>query len=143
MCECKLTVLSWHCFLTWHRFCISIDIPVCSNHLTRLWAITREQPNILAACIALRTAATCQKPSYAHFDIHIALVQYTSCRLFFDFHFSVTKDSRIVCLHIQNNVMVIFQTYFFSTLFMNTWSSLKFFCMVVLSDVWPLYTHAF
>ena len=31
----------------------------------------------------------------------------------------------------------------FSSLFMNAGSSLKLFCMVVLSDVWPLYTHTF
>ena len=29
----------------------------------------------------------------------------------------------------------------FSTLFMNAWSSLKLFGMVVLLDVWPLYAH--
>ena len=44
----------------------------------------REQPNIFAARITLGTAATCQKPSYAEFDIHVALVQYTSRALFVD-----------------------------------------------------------
>ena len=36
----------------------------------------REQPNIFAAHITLGIAATCQKPSYAHFDVRILTVQY-------------------------------------------------------------------
>ena len=37
------------------------------------------------ALITLCTAATCQKPSKAHFDAHVGLVQYTSRMLFVDF----------------------------------------------------------
>ena len=44
----------------------------------------REQPNIFAARYTLGTAATCQKPSYAEFDLHVALVQCTSRTLFVD-----------------------------------------------------------
>ena len=65
-------------------------------------------PNIYAARITLRTAATCKTP-YAHFDVHVALVQYTLRMLFVDFRCSDLKDSRIVCLHIENIVMIIFQ----------------------------------
>ena len=36
MCECKLTVVSWRCFLTSRRFYASIDIPLCPNRLMRL-----------------------------------------------------------------------------------------------------------
>ena len=85
MRECKLTVLSWRWFLTLHQSCVLIDIPVCSNRLTRLWAITREQPNIFATHITLGMAATCQMPSFAHFVVHIALVLYTLGMLFVDF----------------------------------------------------------
>ena len=52
------------------RSCASIDIPVYSNHLKRLCAIAGEQPNSFAARITLVMAATCKKPSYAHFDVH-------------------------------------------------------------------------
>ena len=40
---------------------------------------------IFAVCITLGMAAICQKPSYAHFDVHEALVQYTSRTLFDEF----------------------------------------------------------
>ena len=98
MRECKITVLSLRCFLTSSRSCASIDIPVYSNRLTRLWAITREHPNIFAARIPLGTAATCQKPFYAHFDVHVALLQDTSLTFFVDFRCSDSKDSRLMCL---------------------------------------------
>ena len=49
MRECKINCLSWHCLLTSRRFCASIHIFICSNRLTWLWAIMREQPNIFAA----------------------------------------------------------------------------------------------
>ena len=68
----------------------------------------REQPNIFAARITFGTAATCQKISYAHFDVNIALVQYISLTLFVDFRCSDSKGSRIVTFHIQNIVMIIF-----------------------------------
>ena len=51
MRECKLTALFWRCFLTSRRPCASLNIHVCSKRLTRLWAITREQPNIFVARI--------------------------------------------------------------------------------------------
>ena len=70
----------------------------------------REQPNIFAAHITLGTAATCQKPSYTHFEVHVALVQYMSRMLFVDFRCSDSKDSRVVCFHIQKISMIIFQT---------------------------------
>ena len=54
----------------------------------------------LFECISLGTAVTCQKPSYAQFDLHVTLVQYTSQTLFVDFRCSDSKDFRIVCLHI-------------------------------------------
>ena len=38
----------------------------------------RVQPNSFARHITLGMAATCQKPSYTHFDVHVALVQYSS-----------------------------------------------------------------
>ena len=71
-------------------------------------AITREQLNTFAGHIILRTAATCQMPSYGHFDINVALVQYTPRTFFVDFRCSDLKDSKIVSLHIQNIVMIIF-----------------------------------
>ena len=49
-----------------------------SNRLTRLCAITREQPNSFAVRFIHGTVVTCQKHSYAHFDVHVALVMYTS-----------------------------------------------------------------
>ena len=110
MRECKWTVLSWRCFLTLHRSCPSVDIPACWNSLTWRWAITLEQSNIFAAHITLGTAATCQKLSYPHFDVHVALIQYLAQTLFVDFQCSDLKESHIVCLHIQNIVMIIFQT---------------------------------
>ena len=56
----------------------------------------REQPNIFAACITLGTAATCQKLSYVRFDVHVAVVQYTSRTLFVDFRCSHSNYYRIV-----------------------------------------------
>ena len=70
----------------------------------------REQSNIFAARITLGTAATCQKPSYAHFDVNVALIQYTSLTLFVNFLCSDSKGSRIVSLYIQHIVMIILQT---------------------------------
>ena len=70
----------------------------------------REQPNIFAARLILGTAATCQKPSYAHFDVNVALVKYTSLTLFVDFRCFDSKGSQIVSLYIQNIIMIIFQT---------------------------------
>ena len=52
-----------------------------------LWVITREQPNTFAACIiTLGMAATYQKLSNTHFDVHVGLVKYTRGRylLIFD-----------------------------------------------------------
>ena len=69
-----------------------------------------EQPNIFVNCITLGTAVTCQKPSYAHYDINVALVKYSLLTFFVDFRCSDSKGSRIVSLHIQNIVMIIFQT---------------------------------
>ena len=60
----------------------------------------REQPNIFAARITLNTAAACQKPSYAYFDVNVALVQYTLLTVFVDFRCSDSKGSRIVSLHV-------------------------------------------
>ena len=54
MPECKLVVLSW-CILASLRSCASIDIPVCSNRLTRLCTIRGEQLNILTGRITLGT----------------------------------------------------------------------------------------
>ena len=105
----NLTVLSLRSFLTSSWSWALIDIPVCSNRLVRLWAITREQPNIFAAHITLGTATTCQKPSYAYFDV-VALVQYTWRTLFVVYRCSDLLDSWIVCLHTQTIVMIIFQT---------------------------------
>ena len=45
---------------------------------------------------SLGRAATCQKPSNAHFDVHVAYVQYTSRMLFVDFRGSDSKDPKIV-----------------------------------------------
>ena len=45
---------------------------------------------------SLGRAATCQKPSNAHFDVHVAYVQYTSRTLFVDFRCSDSKDPKIV-----------------------------------------------
>ena len=44
----------------------------------------------------------CQKPYNAHFDVNVALTQYTLRTLIVDFQCSDSKDSRIMCLHIQN-----------------------------------------
>ena len=65
--ECKLTVLSWRCFLTSCQSCASIDIPSAHTISRHYEQLTREQPNIFTACATLGMAATCQKPSYAHF----------------------------------------------------------------------------
>ena len=70
----------------------------------------QEQPNIFVARITFGTTATCQKPSYANFDVHVASVQYTSKTFFVDFRCSDLKDSRTVCLHIKNVVTITFQT---------------------------------
>ena len=45
---------------------------------------------------SLGRAATCQKPSNAHFDVHVAYVQYTSRTLFVNFRCSDSKDTKIV-----------------------------------------------
>ena len=37
----------------------------------------QEQLNIFAAQITLGTVANRKKPSYAHFDVHVALLQHT------------------------------------------------------------------
>ena len=87
-----------------------IDRYSCLLNLTRLWAITKKQPNIFAVRVTLGTATACQMLSDANFDIHVRLVQCTSRALFVDFGCSDLKHSRIVCLHIQNIVMIIFQT---------------------------------
>ena len=49
-----------------------------------LCAIKVEQPNSITAstCITIGTAANCQKPSYAQYDVYVALVQYTLRTLF-------------------------------------------------------------
>ena len=74
--ECKLTDFVFACFLTSRRSCVWIDILVCPNRLTRPWALTGEQQNIFFARFTLGTVANCQKLSYAHFDVCVALVQY-------------------------------------------------------------------
>ena len=55
--------------------------------------MTPEQPNILVTRITLGTTATCQRPSYANFDVHVASAQYTLRTLFVDFRCSDLKDS--------------------------------------------------
>ena len=75
----------------------------------RLLAITPEQQNIFATHITLGMEMSGQKTFYAKFDVYVAFVQYTSRTLFVDFRFSYLKDSKIVCLHIQNIVTIIFQ----------------------------------
>ena len=115
MPECKLAVLSWRCFLTWSRSCSSIDIPVCSNCLTRLWAITGVQPNSFAGHIALGTAATFQKPSYTYFDVHVALVQYSSLTflLILDVLTRMTPENCVYesCSNMNASSFITFFTY--------------------------------
>ena len=71
----------------------------------------RATKQLCHAYITLATVASCQKPSFAHFDVHIAsAVQYTLWMLFVGFRCYDSKDSQIVSLHIQNIVVIIFQT---------------------------------
>ena len=77
---------------------------------------------MFAARITLGTAVTCRKPSYAHIDVHVALVQYTSRASFVDFRCSDSKDSRIVSLSIQNFVIISFQTKICSLTFFQRYS---------------------
>ena len=108
MRECKLTVLSWCYFLT----ILCIDKYSCLlKQSCEAMSIKAKQPNIFAACINIGTATPFQKPFNAYFDVHIELVQYILRTLFVDFRCSDPKDSRIVCLHIQNIVMIILKTY--------------------------------
>ena len=92
----------------------------------------REQPNIFAARITLGAAATCQKPSYAHFHVHVSFVQYTSRTLSVDFRCSDSKDSQIHCSLFTNSKYrndnipdLKMQFDFFPKLFISARSSLK------------------
>ena len=53
--------------------------------------MTGEYTNIFAARITLGTTATCHKPSCAHFDVHVALVQYTCECYLLIFHVPTRK----------------------------------------------------
>ena len=66
--------------------------------------------------------------------------------LLVDFRFHDSKDSRIVCLHIQYRHVNIpdgqMQFYVLSTLFINACSISNHFHMVVLHDGWPSHIHS-
>ena len=74
-----------------------MTISAKSVHLFR-YCINKCHKNVMTTryiilCIILGTAATCQNPSYAHFDVPVALVQYTSWTLFVDFDVLTRKTT--------------------------------------------------
>ena len=107
MRECKLTVLSWR---SGAATTLCIDRFSCLLKPFHEAISNNSRATIHLCCAYYSRYGTCQKPLYAHFDLHVALVQYTSRTLFVDFRCSDSKDSSLVCLHIQNIVMIIFQT---------------------------------
>ena len=86
------------------------------------------------------------EPSYAHFDVHVALVQYTSRTLFVDFRCSDSKYSRIVFYTYSkygddNLPDLNMQFDVFSTLFMNALSTFKFVHVFLVIRVYFIYAY--
>ena len=113
MLACKLTILSWTCFPRALILCIDEYPCLLKPSHEAMSNNARATKHLCRAYLlynSLGKAATCQKPSYAHFGAHVALVQYTSRTLFVQFRCSDSRESQIVSLHIQNIVMIIYQT---------------------------------
>ena len=53
-------------------------------------------------CNVYYTGSGGKKPFYAQFDVSVALSRYIMVTLSVGFQCPDSKDSRIVCLHIQN-----------------------------------------
>ena len=64
--------------------------------------ITQEQPNKFATRFKLVLAANMQKAIFAQFVVNVAVSRYIMVTLSVEVLGPDSKDSRIVCLHIQN-----------------------------------------